>query len=155
FQAPSYSPLTGWMYLEYAENGQQYVSTPVTYDAGKQYIGRTNPTSGAAAPKPGEPVASAGIKALDPETGKTMWESKIFQGSLTNGVLATAGNVLFASIRDGNIVALDGRTGKHLWHMQTGSTMAASPISYAVDGRQFVAIAAGNTVYSFALPETK
>jgi PQQ-dependent dehydrogenase (methanol/ethanol family) len=153
FQAPSYSPVTGWMYLEYAENGQQYVSAPVSYDAGKQYIGRTNPANGAAAPKPGEPVASAGIKALDPETGKTMWDFKIFQGSLTNGVLATAGNVLFASIRDGNFVALDARTGKHLWHMQTGSNMAASPISYAVNGRQFVAVAAGNAVYSFALPE--
>ena len=49
-------------------------------------------------------------------------------------------------------MALDARTGKHLWHFQTGGNMAASPISYAVNGRQFVALAAGNTVYSFALP---
>ena len=41
FQAPSYSPVTGWMYLEYSENGQQYVSTPAPYEAGRQYIGRT------------------------------------------------------------------------------------------------------------------
>ena len=155
FQAPSYSPVTGWMYLAYAENGQQYVSTPVPYESGRQYIGRTNAAGDPAAPKPGEPVASAGIKALDPETGKTMWDFKIFQGSLTNGVLATAGNVLFGAIRDGNLVALDAKTGKHLWHFQTGGNMAASPISYAVNGRQFVAIAAGNTVYSFALPEAK
>ena len=155
FQAPSYSPVTGWMYLEYSENGQQYVSTPVPYEAGRQYIGRTNASGAPAAPKPGEPAASAGIKALDPETGKTMWDFKIFQGSLTNGVLATAGNVLFGAVRDGNLVALDARTGKHLWHMQTGGTMAASPISYAVNGRQFVAIAAGNTVYAFALPDAK
>jgi len=155
FQAPSYSPVTGWMYLAYAENGQQYVSTTVPYESGRQYIGRTNAAGDPAAPKPGEPVASAGIKALDPETGKTMWDFKIFQGSLTNGVLATAGNVLFGAIRDGNLVALDARTGKHLWHFQTGGNMAASPISYAVNGRQFVAIAAGNTVYSFALPEAK
>jgi len=153
FQAPSYSPITGWMYLEYAENGQQYVSTAVPYEAGRQYIGRTNPPGGPAGPKPGEPVASAGIKALDPETGKTMWDFKIFQGSLTNGVLATAGNIVFGSIRDGNLVALDAKTGRHLWHMQTGANMAASPISYAVNGRQYVAIAAGNTVYAFALPE--
>jgi alcohol dehydrogenase (cytochrome c) len=155
FQAPSYSPVTGWMYLEYSENGQQYVSTPVPYEAGRQYIGRTNAAGAPAAPRPGEPAASAGIKALDPETGKTMWDFKIFQGSLTNGVLATAGNVLFGAVRDGNLVALDAKTGKHLWHMQTGGAMAASPISYAVNGRQFVAIAAGNTVYSFALPEAK
>ena len=67
---------------------------------------------------------------------------------------ATAGNVLFASLRDGNVVALDAKTGKHLWHIQTGGNNAASPISYAVDGRQFVAIAAGNTVHAFALPES-
>jgi PQQ-dependent dehydrogenase (methanol/ethanol family) len=155
FQAPSYSPLTGWMYLEYSENGQQYVSTAVPYEAGRQYIGRTNASGAPATPKPGEPAPSSGIKALDPETGKTMWDFKTFQGSLTNGVLATAGNVLFGAIRDGNLVALDARNGKHLWHMQTGGNMAASPISYAVNGRQFVAIAAGNTVYAFALPDAK
>jgi PQQ-dependent dehydrogenase (methanol/ethanol family) len=155
FQAPSYSPSTGWMYLAYSENGQQYVSTDVTYEAGRQYIGRTNASSTPASPRQGEPVASAGIKALDPETGKTMWSFKIFQASLTNGVLATAGNVVFAAIRDGNLVALDGKTGKHLWHVQTGGNMAASPMSYSVNGRQFVAIAAGNAVQAFALPEAK
>jgi alcohol dehydrogenase (cytochrome c) len=153
FQAPSYSPLTGWMYVEYAENGQRYASTPVPFESGRQYIGRTDPT-GDVRPKPGDPSASAGIKAIDPETGKTMWDFKMFQGSLTNGVLATAGNVVFGAMRDGNLVALDAKTGAHLWHVQLGPTMAASPISYAIDGRQFVAIAAGNTVYAFALPET-
>jgi alcohol dehydrogenase (cytochrome c) len=63
--------------------------------------------------------------------------------------------VLFGAMRDGNLIALDAKTGRHLWHIQTGGNMAASPISYAVDGRQFVAIAAGNTVFSFALPEAK
>ncbi|HZR26178.1 MAG TPA: PQQ-dependent dehydrogenase, methanol/ethanol family [Vicinamibacterales bacterium] len=155
FQAPSYSPLTGWLYLEYREGGQPYVSSPVTYEAGRQYIGRvTPPTGAAAAPKAGEPPASAGIKALDPETGKTMWDFKISQGSLTNGVLATASNVLFAAVRDGNLIALDAKSGAHLWHFATGTNMAASPISYAVDSTQYVAIAAGNTVYAFALPES-
>ena len=82
-----------------------------------------------------------------------MWDFKIFQGSLTNGVLATAGNVVFGAIRDGNIVALDAKSGQHLWHFQTGGNVAASPMSYAVDGRQYVAVSAGNTLYAFALPE--
>jgi alcohol dehydrogenase (cytochrome c) len=153
FQAPSYSPQTGWFYLAYSENGQQYISTSVTYEAGRQYIGRatTGTTPGEA--KPNEPAASAGIKALDPETGDTKWDFKIYQGSSTNGVLATAGNVVFAAIRDGNIAALDARTGRHLWHFQTGAALAASPMSYSVNGRQFVAIAAGTQVYAFALPE--
>jgi len=60
--------------------------------------------------------------------------------------------VLFGSVRDGNIVALDAKSGEHLWHFQTGANMAASPMSYAVDGRQFVAVSAGNTLYAFTLP---
>lgn len=153
FQAPSYSPLTGWIYLEYAEGGQRYVSAPQPYEAGKQYIGRTTPTGADVGPKPNEPGRSAGIKALDPATGKTMWDFKIFQRSLANGVLATGGHVLFGAIRDGNLVALDARSGKYLWHFQTGANMNASPMSYAVGGRQFVAISAGNTLYAFSLPK--
>jgi len=154
FQAPSYSSQTGWLYLAYSENGQQYVSTDVVYEAGRQYIGRT--TSGATVgPKTSEPSPSAGIKALDPETGKTMWDFKIFQGSNTNGVLATGGGVVFGAIRDGNVVALDAKTGRHLWHVQTGGNLAASPMSYAIDGRQYVAIAAGNSVFAFALPASR
>jgi alcohol dehydrogenase (cytochrome c) len=150
FQAPSYSPLTGLFYLAYSENGQRYASQPAAFEPGRQYIGRGQ--AGPAAPRPGEPAATTGIKAIDPETGSTKWEFKTAQGSLQNGVLATAGNVLFASIRDGNLAALDAKTGAPLWHFQTGTTPAASPMSYAVDGKQYVAIAAGNTVYSFALP---
>ena len=106
--------------------------------------------SGAAAERSS---ASAGIKALDPETGKTVWDFKLFQGSLNNGVLATAGGVLFAASRDGNLIALDAKTGKFLWRYQTGANMAASPMSFAVDGRQFVAIASGDAIYCFALPQ--
>jgi alcohol dehydrogenase (cytochrome c) len=150
FQAPSYSPLTGLFYLAYSENGQRYVSQPVAFEQGRQYIGRGQ--AGPASPRPGEPPASSGIKAIDPETGETRWDFKTSQGSLQNGVLATAGQVVFASIRDGNLAALDARTGAHLWHFQTGTTPAASPMSYAIDGRQYVAVAAGNTIYAFTLP---
>src|SRR5262249_36051713 len=150
--APSYSAATGWLYLEYSENGQRYASAPTPFEAGRQYIGRA-PADERVGPKPGEPPLSAGIKAIDPETGRTIWDFKIFQGSLTNGDLAAAGNVVFGAIRDGNLVALDARTGAHLWHVQTGANMAASPIAYSVGGRQFVAISAGNTIYAFALPE--
>ena len=82
-----------------------------------------------------------------------MWSYPLYQGSLTNGVLATGSNVLFASSRDGNMIALDAKTGKYLWHYQTGGNHAASPISYAVDGRQYVALSAGNVVFSFTLEE--
>ena len=120
--------------------------------AGRQYIGRGQ-AGGANIPGPNDPPPSAGIKALDPETGKTVWDFKINQGSLSNGVMATAGGVLFAATREGNLIALDARTGKYLWRFQTGSSMAASPMSYAVDGKQYIAVAAGGAVYGFALPE--
>jgi len=73
--------------------------------------------------------------------------------SLQAGVIATRGEVVFAATSEGNLLGLDARTGKALWHFQTGATISASPMSYSVDGTQFVAIAAGNTLYSFALPE--
>jgi alcohol dehydrogenase (cytochrome c) len=153
FQAPSYSPMTGWLYLEYAENGQQYVSAPVDVERGRQYLGRSPAMGSPPVRGKNDPPPSAGIKAIDPENGKTMWDFKLFRGSTTNGLMATAGGVVFAATREGNLVALDAKTGTHLWHVQTGGNMAASPMSYAVDGRQYVAVSAGNVLFSFALPE--
>jgi len=151
FQAPSYSAVTGWFYLEYSESGQQYTSAPAPYEPGRQYIGRGR--GNAPSRGPNDPEPSAGIKALDPETGKTMWDFKLFQASLSNGVMSTGGGVLFASSRDGYLMALDAKTGKFLWRYQTGGAMAASPMSFAVDGKQYVAVASGNSIYCFGLPE--
>ncbi len=151
FQAPSYSPLTGLFYLQYSEGGATFVSAPVEFERGRQYIGRGR-REGTPARRQNEPTPSAGIKALDPETGKTVWDVKISQGSLTNGVLATAGGVLFGAVRDGTVAAWNAANGQPLWRFNTNTTMAASPMSYAIDGRQFIAISAGNTVYAFALP---
>jgi PQQ-dependent dehydrogenase (methanol/ethanol family) len=152
WQSPSYSPLTGLFYLAYSEGGQQYVSEPQTLQRGRQYLGRAAPRAPPLR-RADQPAPNAGIKALDPDSGKTVWDFKIHQGSLSNGVLATGGNVLFASTRDGNLTALDARTGRHLWHFQTGGAHAASPMSYAVDGKQYVALSAGNVLFSFALPD--
>ena len=145
YQAPSYDPASGWFILAYMESGQKYFSTPVTPEPGRQY-------QGGRAVRLDAP-ARAGIKAVDPETGETKWDFPLIQGSLTNGVLATAGGVVLAASADGNLIVLESKTGKYLWRFQTGGAMAASPISYAIDGRQFVAVASGNVVYSFALPE--
>jgi PQQ-dependent dehydrogenase (methanol/ethanol family) len=153
FQAPSYSPRTGWFYLAFSEGGQQYTSAPQTITRGQQYLGRGRAAGPPPARGPNQPAPNAGLKALDPENGKTMWSFPLYQGSLTNGVLATGGDVLLAASRDGNILALEAKTGKYLWHLQTGGAHAASPISYAIDGKQYVAVAAGNVLFSFTLPE--
>jgi alcohol dehydrogenase (cytochrome c) len=153
FQAPSYSPLTGWFYLAFSEAGAVYTSAAQTITRGQQYLGRGRAAGPPPARGANQPAPNAGIKALDPENGKTMWSYPLYQGSITNGVLATGGNLVFVSSRDGNIFALDARTGKYLWHFQTGGNHQASPISYAVEGKQYVALAAGNVIFSFTLQE--
>ena len=145
FQAPSYSPATGFIYLAYQEGGQRYISETQPFESGRQYPGGRGASSGQS--------RSAGIKAIDPENGKTMWSFPLTQGSLTAGVLATQGGVVFAASREGYLFSLDARSGAMLWRFQTGAAIDASPISYAVAGKQFVAVSAGNVVYSFALPE--
>ncbi len=145
FQAPSYSPETGWVYLETSDSGQRFLRTPQEYEQGKQY-------QGGRGQRLGEP-GMASIKAIDPETGATKWEYKLSRGSLSAGVLATAGGIVFAASGDGKLTALDARTGAELWSASAGPNIAASPMSYAVDGKQFIAIAAGRVLQVFGLPE--
>jgi PQQ-dependent dehydrogenase (methanol/ethanol family) len=147
WRSPSYDPATGWMYLVYTESGQRYVRAFEEYEIGKQYWG------GRGTRIPGD-VEESGVMAIDPETGEAKWRYKISQASLGGGVLATGGGVLFAAAGDGNLIALDSKTGAPLWRFQTGSRIGASPMTYSVDGKQFVAISAGSVLYSFALPES-
>lgn len=145
WQAPSYDPSSHWLYVFFAESGNRYVRDNAPYEAGKGYWGgRTLPASG---------DNYAGVRALDTTTGAKQWEYRISQGSLAAGVLATAGGVLFSASREGNLIALESKTGKPLWRFQTGGTIASAPMSYAIDGKQFIAMAAGGVLYSFALPE--
>jgi alcohol dehydrogenase (cytochrome c) len=145
FQAPSYSPQTGWYYVAALDFGQRHTLAPEMYQAGVQY-------RGGGAQGIGDPVTGA-IKALDPETGEVQWEFPVSRISFTAGVLSTAGGVVFAATAGGNLVALDAKSGEPLWRFLAGASISASPMSYAVDGKQFVAISAGTVLYSFALPD--
>ena len=80
FQAPSYSPLTGWFYLAFSEGGQRYASAPQQITRGQQYLGRGRAAGPPPARGPNQPAPNAGIKALDPETGKTVWSSPALPG---------------------------------------------------------------------------
>jgi outer membrane protein assembly factor BamB len=93
------------------------------------------------------------VMAFDPETGRAQWKFELAQGSLTAGVLATAGGVVFAASGEGNFMALDAKTGKALWRFGAGANIPAAPISYSVDGKQYVAVSSANVLYSFALPD--
>jgi alcohol dehydrogenase (cytochrome c) len=66
-------------------------------------------------------------------------------------VLSTASDLVFAGGREGHFYALDAKTGAVLWQTMIGGQIANGPITYAVNGRQYVAVAAGNAVFCFAL----
>ncbi len=145
WMSPSWDPETGHLFITFREFGDRYYKRHDDYKPGLSYMGgKTTPV---------EDREWGGVKAINPETGNVDWEYKFYICSLSAGVLATDGGVLFAASRDGHLVALDKRTGKLLWKFQTGAPIDSSPMSYAVDGTQFVALSAGNVLYSFALPE--
>ena len=68
-------------------------------------------------------------------------------------MLSTAGDLVFSGTIDGFFFALDANTGEERWHINLGSRVHAGPMSYMVDGRQYVAIAAGNVLFTFAVRE--
>ena len=91
------------------------------------------------------------VRALDPETGRLVWEHKLFQPAWA-GLLSTAGGLVFAGAQDGWFKALDAKSGEEKWRIQLGAPILASPVSYESRGKQHVAIAAGQGLFVFALP---
>jgi alcohol dehydrogenase (cytochrome c) len=152
FQAPSYSPKTGWYYLVYHDSPGNFSAGPQTYEAGRQYQGRGNGGGFGGPQQASSTPNTAGVMAIDPETGKVQWKYEISQMALPPGLIATGGGVVFCATTEGYFIALDATSGKLLWRYETGAPLASSPISYAVDGRQYVAVSGTNAVFSFALP---
>jgi len=92
------------------------------------------------------------IRAYDPDTLEAVWEFDM--GNITwGGVLSTDGNLVFGGGKDGYFVALDADTGELLWKASLGGQVNAAPMTYAVNGKQYIAIAAGTSLFTFALPE--
>ena len=150
--APSYSPRTGLFYLSVWADywGVFYLGEPI-YTAGNRYDGslveRIYPNHMAE-----EDAGYGAIRALDPETGERKWEFKMREVS-ESGLLTTAGDVLFSGSIEGNFMALDVETGKLLWRKNLGARTDNSPITYLVDGKQYVSVKAGLTLLTFGLRE--
>lgn len=145
WQSPSYDATTGQMYIVYADGAERFIREKSVYEPGKAYWGGRSVSTG-------EPP-KVGIKAINTKTGDVTWDYRIAQGSLAAGVLATSTGLLFSATAEGNLIALEAATGKPLWRMQTGASTASSPISYSVDGKQYIAVASGMVLYSVALPD--
>ncbi len=98
-------------------------------------------------------VSQRFLRALDIQTGKLVWEiPEIGASGGWGGVLSTAGGLIFFCDDAGAYAAADAKSGKLLWHFYTNQPWYASPMTYAVDGKQFTAVSAGSAVISFALP---
>ena len=93
------------------------------------------------------------LRAIDIETGKPAWQITLPGPAQSNyaGVLSTAGGLVFFGESSGGFAAVDARTGKYVWRFETNHAIKGSPMTYAIDGRQFVAIASGPNILSFAL----
>jgi alcohol dehydrogenase (cytochrome c) len=72
-----------------------------------------------------------------------------------SGVLSTAGDLVFGGGMDGTFVALDAKTGELLWHVNLGGPNASGPISYGVDGKQYIVGTGQGSMFVFALPDDK
>lgn len=143
--SPSYDPRSNFFIVSVRESCATYTSVTKEPVPGQGYTGGGQEID----PKIGTPGA---IRALHALSGETRWNFPLHNGSSATGVLATGGDVVFASSSDGHLIALESRTGRYLWHYNTGANIVASPISYAVDGKQHVAIASQSAIFVFALP---
>jgi alcohol dehydrogenase (cytochrome c) len=145
WMSPSYNPQTGLFYVAAREQCDIYFSSEQPFREGVFFFGS------AFQPAADEKQWGA-LRALDPRTGELKWEFKYFSAPWA-GTLSTAGGLVFAGDMEGYILAVDARTGKDLWHFQTGAPIYASPMTYWLDGKQYVAIPAGSALITFTLPD--
>ena len=99
----------------------------------------------------GPDETTTSIRALVGTTGEKKWEYQMVGDSWT-GTLVTAGGLVFSADAAGNFFALNAKTGDPLWHLLLGAAVRSNPVSYALDSKQYVADAAGNTLFVFGLP---
>jgi PQQ-dependent dehydrogenase (methanol/ethanol family) len=146
FGAPSYDKTSGLMFVPFNDAQGFVASAPAVYERGKEFLGRRTATS------PPAPAAKSGVAAIDTKTGKIIWRYITTSYGDAAGLIATRGGVVFVATQEGEFIALEAKTGKALWHYRTSSAITSSPISYALDGKQYIAVSAGNQVLAFALP---
>jgi alcohol dehydrogenase (cytochrome c) len=160
--SPSFSPRTGLFYMSSWENyGSVFRPAESEYQPGRTFVGGI-PASPLAGTNnlPGirrgpinnwtEALGNGAVIALDPRTGEQRWRFPTTDVS-SSGVLTTATDLVFTASRDGYAYALDARTGELLWRTSPGGQGANGPISYAVNGTQYVAIGSGTGLFVFGL----
>ena len=160
--SPSYSPNTGLMYFSTWEGyATVFDSAPVEYTPGQLFTGSRNRSPIAGVPEPPavgrghintwtKAVGHGSVLAFNPLTGDKVWQWETYDVQ-NSGILTTAADLLFVGGREGYFQALDARTGDLLWRAVTGGNTLAAPITYEVEGSQYVAIASGHSLFVFGL----
>ena len=143
WQPPAYSPDTGLFYVPTNDAYAMYYLTE-TDPRGAMGLGGKD--------EAGITSMGAYLTAIDYKTGKIAWRHKYpgFNGNIGNGMLTTAGKLLFAGDLSGNLVAYDPANGKILWHTHLGQVSNA-PQTYMLDGHQYILVGAGDMLYAFTL----
>ena len=117
------------------------------FEPGKSFYGGTTKSA---------PIEGGGkfLRALDLQTGKLVWETpKIGGGATASGLMSTAGGLVFYGDNTGGaFIAVDAKTGQRLWQFDTLDVWKSSPMTYAIDGRQYIGAVSGSTVRVFGLP---
>ncbi len=146
WNAPSFNPATHLFYFMALEDCSTYFLKPQEFTEGRTYYST-------GVKHPADQHGHRTLMAFDLQSGKFGW-SDVGAGSgrSMGGTMTTAGGLVFFGDDAQSLEAVDAATGTALWHFHTGQTMHASPMTYAVDGKQYVAIASGSDLFSFALP---
>ena len=140
WQAPSYDPDTGLIYVNSREAmGVFYLTMPGKMAEG--WAGRDFFLS-----------SKSMLKAIDVQTGKTRWTADTEGRGGQSGILSTAGGLVFTADSSSSLVALDAATGKVLWHMYPGGSLGTGAMTYELDGRQYVVYPVDGVIYGFTLP---
>jgi alcohol dehydrogenase (cytochrome c) len=146
WMSTAYNPATKLFYVMALESCNIYTKSSAWWKPGESFYG------GGTRRVPGE-TWERFLRAIDIQTGKIVWEYPQVGGQGSwGGVLSTAGGLVFLCDDSGAFAALNAETGAPLWHFHTNESWHASPMTYAVNGKQFVAVAAGSHILSFGLP---
>jgi len=163
---PSYSPSTDYFYVSaWQDYATIYTSVEQDYEPGKLFLGggfkvespvHGTPTIGIGRYTPindwTSEVGFGSLKAIDPDTGEAAWTFDQFDVS-DSGVLTTASDLLFTGGREGYFHAIDAKTGALLWKINLGGQIVMAPVTYEVDGVQYVTVTSGHVMSTFALRE--
>jgi alcohol dehydrogenase (cytochrome c) len=146
WMSTAYYPGTGLFYVMALESCNIYTKSSAWWEPGKSFYG------GGTHRVPGE-TGQKVLRAIDIQTGKIAWEyPQIGPGDSWGGVLSTDGGLVFFGDDSGAFACVNAKTGKPLWHFNTSQLWKASPMTYSVKGKQYVAVAAGSNILAFGLP---